>query len=223
MSKSWWNGSRKSLFGEVGGDLCGLVACPACDCGFGACDSVVSLEASFVSPESDSFVSSSTAVSDASGPGEDVGPSVIGGEAGRVNNEELESKEMSASPNHTGIARHCNAVEKQVEGLLWARFGIRQEVGANGVGVFLCLWGSSHVLEERSDGSCPESKKQNKENGIVREASLRVVAVPGVFPCTWMTLAWKLSPLRLRGLRWRMKEYNARKREKKEMCSSEKK
>lgn len=131
MSKSWWIGSRKSLFGEVGGDLCGSVACPGCDCGFGACDAVVFVEASFASLESDSFVSPSSAVSEASGPGEEVGPSVIGGEAGRLNNEELgiQKKKDQGIVSVDNSSWHCNGGRKEsgrlTLGEVWNQTGSR--------------------------------------------------------------------------------------------------
>ena len=88
MSKSWWNGFRKSLFGKIGGDLCG-VTCSGGDCGFGGCDELVS-DASFASP---AFMSSS-AVSEASGPGEEAGPGIVGGNSGPLINGELGSRNM---------------------------------------------------------------------------------------------------------------------------------
>ena len=93
-------------------------------------------------------------------------------------------------------------LEKQVRGLLWARLGIRQEVGADGVGVSLGLETSSQGLKEGSDGSVPLRKKNKKTELSERLFySSKVVVVPGVFSCTWTILAWRISPLQRRG--WR--------------------
>lgn len=91
-------------------------------------------------------------------------------------------------------------VEKQVRELLWARLGIRQEVGADGVGVSLGLETSSQGLKEGSDGSVPLRKKNKKTELSERLFySSKVVVIPGVSSCTWTILAWRISPLQRRG------------------------